>query len=167
MSSIYFVRILLYYTIMSNVTLENNLYWHLLRVAINAKHGLMNLAEKHKLSVMQMYTLCLLENEPSIPMNTLSCMLNCDASNVTGIVDRLFHQKYIKREENPHDRRAKLVTLTPKGIKLCEKIASELTSYQPASLQNLSEEQRKQLLVLLTQTSLQNSLSPTKVISNK
>jgi DNA-binding MarR family transcriptional regulator len=154
MSSIYIVRILLYYTNMSNNTLQNNLYWQLLRVAIGAKHGLMNIAEKHRLTVMQMYTLCLLEADKSIPMNTLSCMLNCDASNVTGIVDRLFQHKFIKREENPHDRRAKMITLTAKGEKLCEKLGTEIIQYQPASLRDLSDKQKQQLLMLLAKTSL-------------
>lgn len=149
---------------MSSQTLQNNLYWQLLRVAIGAKHGLMNIAEKHNISVMQMYTLCLLEADKSIPMNTLSCMLNCDASNVTGIVDRLFQHKYIKREENPHDRRAKMITLTQKGIKLCEKLAEEITSFQPTSLQNLTDIQKQQLLILLTKTSLA-SQTPTKPIT--
>jgi DNA-binding MarR family transcriptional regulator len=138
---------------MTNSTLQNNLYWQLLKVAINAKHGLMNIAEKHTLTVMQMYTLCLLESDNSIPMNSLSSMLNCDASNVTGLVDKLFHHKYIKREENPHDRRAKMITLTPKGAKLCEKIALSLASYQPASLSELTDVQKQQLLNLLTKTS--------------
>lgn len=137
---------------MSNITLQNNIYWQLLRVAINAKHGLMNIAEKHNLTVMQMYTLCLLDTNVSVPMNSLSCMLNCDASNITGIVDRLFSQKYIKREENPHDRRAKMITLTTKGAKICEKISESLLAYQPSNLQELSDKQKKQLLELLTKT---------------
>lgn len=141
---------------MSSISLQNNLYWHLLRVAINAKHSLMSIAEKHGLSIMQMYALCLLDKESSTPMNALSCMLHCDASNVTGIVDKLFHQKYIKREEDPHDRRTKLLTLTTKGTKLCEKIASDITSSQPASLQKLSEKQKKQFLTLLTKTTFEN-----------
>ena len=139
---------------MSATSLQNNLYWQLLRIAINAKHGLMNIAEKYNLTVMQMYTLCLLEADSSLPMNSLTSMLSCDASNVTGIVDRLFLQKYIKREENPNDRRAKMITLTPKGAKLCEKITEALASYQPASLKGLTDEQKKQLLTLLTKTSL-------------
>ena len=139
---------------MSNLTLQNNLYWQLLKVAISAKHGLMNIAEKHNLTVMQMYTLCLLESDNSIPMNSLSSMLNCDASNVTGLVDKLFHHKYIKREENPHDRRAKMITLTPKGAKLCEKIALSMASYQPSSLNKLTEAQKEQLLNLLNKTSI-------------
>jgi DNA-binding MarR family transcriptional regulator len=137
---------------MSQNNLQNNLYWQLLRIAIGTKHGLTTIAEKHKISIMQMYTLCLLENGKSIPMNSLSCMLNCDASNVTGIVDRLFQHKYIKREENPHDRRTKMITLTAKGVKLCEKLAGEITSYQPASLKELSDKQKQQLLSLRTKT---------------
>src|ERR1700722_2724357 len=133
---------------METTSLQNNLYWQLLKVAINTKHGLIHIAEKHNLTVMQMYTLCLLESDKSIPMNFLSGMLNCDASNVTGIVDKLFQNKFIKREENPDDRRAKMVTLTPKGVKLCEKIAISLASFQPETLSELTEEEKKQLLNL-------------------
>lgn len=147
---------------MTKANLQNNLYWQLLKVAINAKHGLMHIAEKHNLTVMQMYTLCLLESDNSIPMNSLSYMLNCDASNVTGLVDKLFQSKFIKREENPNDRRAKMITLTPKGAKLCEKFAEALASYAPPSLQNLSEKDKQQLLALLTKTSLTTADYSTK-----
>jgi|SRR6185437_10320703 len=139
---------------MSELSLKNNLYWHLLRVAITAKHNLMSIAEKYNLTVMQMYTLCLLEADAAIPMNSLTSMLSCDASNVTGIVDRLFNNKFIKREENPHDRRAKLITLTPKGAKLCNKITEALIEYQPSNLKGLSQEEKEQLLALLVKTSL-------------
>ena len=141
--------------------LQNNLYWQLLRVAINAKHGLMTIAEKHKLSVMQMYTLCLLDDNNAIPMNSLSSMLSCDASNVTGIVDRLFNQKYIKREENPHDRRTKMIALTPKGAKLCEKLAGEINSFQPQTLEDLDAKQKQQLLLLLNKSAIA-STTPSK-----
>jgi len=152
---------------MSTTTLQNNLYWQLLRVAINAKHGLIAIAEKHKLTMMQMYTLCLLDANNAIPMNSLSCMLNCDASNVTGIVDRLFNQKYIKREENPHDRRAKMIALTTKGAKLCEKLAMEINSFQPASLNALSEKQKEQLLLLLNKTAITATVQQKSLITNR
>lgn len=134
---------------MSRTTLHENLYWQLLRVAINAKHGLMSISEKYGLTVMQLYTLCMLDGDMAVPMNSLSVMLNCDASNITGIVDRLFLHKLIKRQENPKDRREKMITITPKGAKLCEKISKALLSYQPASLTALSDEQKRLLLVLL------------------
>lgn len=142
---------------MINSPLKNNLYWQLFRFAINAKHSLMTIAEQYNLTVMQMYTLCLLEADKAIPMTSLTAMLYCDASNVTGIVDRLFNQKYIKREENPQDRRAKLITLTTKGAKLCEKITQALTAYQPVSIQGLSDSQKAQLLSLLNMTNSEKS----------
>ncbi|SRR5258708_2093210 len=134
---------------MTGSTLQNNLYWQLFRVAVKAKHNLMDIAESHGLTVMQMYTLCLLESDISIPMNSLSATLVCDASNVTGIVDRLLQHDYIKREENPKDRREKMITLSAKGAAICEKISESLMSDQPHSLQILSKEERSQLLKLL------------------
>jgi len=134
---------------MQTVNLKDNLYWQLLRVAITAKHDLMKIGEQHGLTVMQLYTLCLLESDTSIPMNSLSSMLYCDASNVTGIVDRLLHQEYIKREENPQDRREKMITLTAKGAKICETISESLLAQQPETLKKLSKEKQRQLGFLL------------------
>jgi DNA-binding MarR family transcriptional regulator len=128
-----------------------NVYWYLLRVAISSKHDLMKIAEKHRLTVMQLYTLCLLEDDKAIPMNSLSGTLHCDASNVTGIVDRLFSQGYIKREENPKDRRVKMITLTPSGADICRQIFAELPEHQPAGLKSLSDEQKRQLTDILAQ----------------
>ncbi len=134
---------------MTSSNFKDNLYWQLFRVAIAAKHNLMNLAEKNGLTVMQLYTLCLLDSDNSIPMNTLSATLHCDASNVTGIVDRLLHQDYIKREENPKDRREKMITLTAKGIKLCAKITQAFSEYEPELLKVLTKTEQKQLQTIL------------------
>ncbi len=134
---------------MDKSDLQQNLYWYLLRVAISSKHVLMNIGEKYDLTVMQFYALCVLENDKSIPMNSLSKLLFCDASNVTGIVDRLFQRKLIKREENPNDRRVKMITLTPEGYEVCKKIFADIPKVTPDGLSTLSKEKQKQLLDLL------------------
>ena len=134
---------------MTGVNVKENLYWQLFRVAITEKHNLMDIAETYGLTVMQLYTLCLLESDSSLPMNSLSSMIHCDASNVTGIVDRLLHQDYIKREENPKDRREKMITLTSKGAELCERISQTFQSYNPESLKVLSVTEQQQLQKLL------------------
>ena len=150
MSSIYFVRVLVYNSPMVRIHLQDILSWQLLRVAMNAKHELLHIAESYDLTVMQLYTLCLLEADTSIPMNSLSGMLHCDASNVTGIAERLFSHQYIERKENPKDRREKMIALTKKGAKLCEKISEEVALLQPMSLHTLSSAEKKQLQILLT-----------------
>ena len=129
---------------------SDNLYWMLLQVAFRAKHGLMKLAETHDLTVMQLYTLCSMTPREPIPMNTISCMLFCDASNVTGIVDRLLSQGFIAREEKPEDRRVKMITLTLKGEKLRKEMLSELNEYELPEFQQLSSAQNTELKSLLS-----------------
>ena len=48
-------------------------------------------------------------------MGALAEELGCDASNITQIVARLEALGLVKREPNPNDGRARLVTRTPRG----------------------------------------------------
>ncbi len=51
-------------------------------------------------------------------MQSLAAEWECDASNVTWIVDRLERQGLAERRALPADRRVKLVALTPRGVKV-------------------------------------------------
>ena len=134
---------------MNNNGASENLYWMLLQVAFRAKHGLMRLAEEHDLTVVQLHTLCIMNPKEAIPMSTISCALLCDASNVTGIVDRLLTQNYIKREEKPEDRRVKMITLTASGEALRYQILGALSEYELPEFKRLDTEQSAQLKSLL------------------
>jgi len=133
----------------NSVTSENT-YWLLIQVAMRAKQTLMHLAEKHDLSAMQMFTMATMQPGQPTPMNTISCILGCDASNVTGIVDRLLAHDLIKREENPKDRRVKMITLTPKGEALRSTMFGELAEFQLPGFSSLTDVQQHQLGTLLT-----------------
>lgn len=134
---------------MNNTSLNDNLYWMLLQVAFRAKHGIMRLSEQHDLTVIQLYTLCLMSPKEPIPMNSISCALSCDASNVTGIVDRLLSQGYIVREEKPEDRRVKMITLTASGEKMRYQILGALSEYELPEFKRLTTDQSEQLRSLL------------------
>jgi DNA-binding MarR family transcriptional regulator len=139
---------------MNNPQMQDNLYWMLIQVAFRSKHGLMKLAEKYDLTVVQLHSLGVMNPGEAIPMNELSCILLCDASNVTGICDRLLTQGYIKREENPADRRVKLITLTPKGESLRSTLLEEVSQYELPGMKRLSDAQRhefKEMLSLILQ----------------
>ncbi len=129
---------------------NNNLYLQLLQCSIKTKHSLARLAEQYDLSIMQLYTLCLMNEDEAIPMNSISCQLDCDASNVTGIADRLLALGYIKRDENPDDRRVKMITLTEKGKAIRTGILSVLNEYTFSGLQTLTDSQRNELSLLLS-----------------
>lgn len=49
------------------------------------------------------------------PIGSLSRQWGCDPANATFIIDRLERAGLARRTANEHDRRVKLVTLTPNG----------------------------------------------------
>lgn len=132
-----------------NSNTSQNTYWLLIQVAMRAKQTLMHLAEKHDLSAMQLFTMATMKPRQPIPMNTISCILGCDASNVTGIVDRLLAHNLIKREENPKDRRVKMITLTPAGEQLRTVMFEELNDYQLPGFSSLTDAQQSELGAML------------------
>jgi DNA-binding MarR family transcriptional regulator len=67
------------------------------------------------LSFQQSMALMRLETGQPLPMSALAQALQCDNSNVTGIVDRLEAAGLAERRADPRDRRVKTVALTPKG----------------------------------------------------
>ena len=50
------------------------------------------------------------------PIGSLSRTWGCDPANATFIIDRLERVGLARRTASEHDRRVKLVTLTPKGV---------------------------------------------------
>jgi DNA-binding MarR family transcriptional regulator len=54
-------------------------------------------------------------------MGELAAEWRCDASTATWIVDRLESRGLARRRPHPHDRRARLVLLTPKGVRVRER----------------------------------------------
>jgi DNA-binding MarR family transcriptional regulator len=69
-------------------------------------------------------------------MRQIAEMLACDSSNVTGITDRLEERDLVKRTASEHDRRVKLLVLTPKGEKIRREMTEKLTS-PPEALESL------------------------------
>lgn len=59
-----------------------------------------------------------------VPMSTLAEALLCDASNVTGIVDKLESRGLIARQGTDHDRRVKQLAVTERGRKIRDKLVA-------------------------------------------
>lgn len=141
---------------MNNDRIQDSAYWLLTQAAVRVRHDFARLAEKsYGLTGAQMQTLCLINPSAPAAMNNLSCQLSCDASNVTGIADRLVAQGYIIRQDSPSDRRVKMLALTPKGEKLRVKIMSDLDAITPEGFSRLTAQELSQL-----QTLLKKALTP-------
>src|SRR2546423_13963637 len=75
-------------------------------------------AAESDLSPAQCHVLHLIEPGRPLPMSRLADTLSCDASNVTGLIDRLESRGLVRREASRQDRRVKVLQLTPTGSRL-------------------------------------------------
>ena len=100
------------------------------------------------LSFAQAHALRLLDPEQPMPMSALAERLFCDASNVTGIADRLESRGLVRRQSLAGDRRVKALTITPAGMKLRAQ-AMELMSQPPEAIASLSEADQRALRDIL------------------
>ncbi len=103
----------------------------------------------------------LLNLEPGRPlaMNELANALGCDASNVTGLVDRLEARNLIERRSDPADRRVKMIAVTPTG----EDVRARLRDrwYEPPPpIAALAERDQKQLLDILRRAAAATTDAP-------
>jgi MarR family transcriptional regulator, organic hydroperoxide resistance regulator len=70
------------------------------------------------LGFAQAHALRMLDPDEAMPMSALAERLFCDASNVTGLVDRLEARGLVERRTAEGDRRVRAVTLTREGVEL-------------------------------------------------
>ena len=91
------------------------------------------------LSFQQSMALSRLEPDEPVPMSALAVALQCDNSNVTGIVDRMEAAGLVERRSFEGDRRVKAVALTPLGESVREQVRRRAGS-PPPPIAALSEE---------------------------
>ena len=85
--------------------------------------------------------------EQAVPMRALASHLECDASNVTGVADRLEAQGYVERVSGL-DRRVRLLELTANGQKLRADLAKRV-AHAPSPADRLTPAERTELHALL------------------
>ena len=134
---------------MNDLDLQNNLGWLFMASSLRVKKGFLRLATEFDLPLIQVFALCFLEPGSPMSMKHMASLLNCEPSNVSTVIDRLFTQKYISREENPSDRRIKMISLTKEGEKKRQRIVKRIISYNSERLDRLSAEERMQLKAAL------------------
>jgi DNA-binding MarR family transcriptional regulator len=106
------------------------------------------IAAEFDLSPMQAFALRLLEPGTPLPMSDLAEALHCDASNVTGIVDRLEDRGLIARRAADHDRRVKMLVVTESGAALRERLLARI-SEPPLPIAALSAADQRALRDIL------------------
>jgi DNA-binding MarR family transcriptional regulator len=120
----------------------------LLKFFFSRRADLPALAAEFDLSPAQCHVLHLIEPGRPIPMGRLAETLACDASNVTGLVDRLESRGLIRRDASSADRRLKVLDLTPAGARLRAVVLERMTK-PPESLKRLSAAEQRTLVSIL------------------
>ena len=123
--------------------------WQLLvKFFFTQRADLPTIASEFELSPAQCHVLHLIEPDRPIPMGRLAEALACDASNVTGLVDRLESRGLVRRKPSPEDRRVKALELTPAGVRLRSRLLERMAK-PPDSLGRLSADEQRTLVKIL------------------
>jgi DNA-binding MarR family transcriptional regulator len=123
--------------------------WSLMfRIFTASKPQRMRIAHELGLSPMQLHALGVLEPGREMPMSALAEQLVCDASNVTGIVDRLEARGLIERRAATRDRRMKMLAVTDEGVRMRDQAWRRMME-PPPELAGLSRTDQRALRDLL------------------
>lgn len=87
--------------------------------------------------------------EDGIPANELARELDCNASNMTGLIDRMMENQWVFREHSAEDRRVWLVKLTPEGAELKSRLIPKHHGNIENLMSILSEQELAELKRLL------------------
>ena len=117
------------------------------RLMDRTKQDVREVADDDGLSVAQLDVLRRLRHHGPTPMRRLAEQMNCEASNLTGLVDRLESRGLVERRPDPGDRRVRLLALTDEGTSLSQETWTAVA--RRCALTTLAPERRVLLAELL------------------
>ena len=97
------------------------------------------------ITVTQLRVLFILRDRPGAPAGFLADRLRVTPPTVTGLVDRLVRMGFVRREEDPEDRRLVRNYLTDSGLRVVSEVEREGRAFLTGVLNRLSPEQLDRL----------------------
>ena len=121
-------------------------------------------AAEFDLSPTQVHVLRVLEPGTVVPMGRLAGMLGCDASNITGVIDRLEARGLVERRAAARDRRVKVLVVTERGLDVRKRLLARLSA-PPEPIARLSPDDQAALSAILRRALAQPSSPRTSRMS--
>ncbi|WP_338034719.1 MarR family winged helix-turn-helix transcriptional regulator [Jiella avicenniae] len=90
-----------------------------------------------------------ISEHPGLDQASVSAFIAYDRVTIGGVIERLVLKGVIEREISKKDRRARVLTITPKGRDLLERIAPSVSEAQRAMLSGLDEAETAEFIRLL------------------
>ncbi len=104
--------------------LMGQLFWQL-------RPRMVRVAGEFGLTPPQLFALKTLDPDNPVPMSALAAALQCDNSNVTGLVDGLESQGLVERRPGEHDRRVRMLVVTERGAEVLGLLAAAMQEVPP------------------------------------
>jgi DNA-binding MarR family transcriptional regulator len=92
-------------------------------------------------------------------MGRLAGGLGCDASNITGVVDRLEARGLVERRAGERDRRVKVLVVTERGLELRRRLLVRMAE-PPEPIRRLSPADQRALSQILRRALAQPPSTP-------
>jgi MarR family transcriptional regulator, 2-MHQ and catechol-resistance regulon repressor len=112
-----------------------------------------NPAVADKLSAQEIRVIQAVGKEPCCPMSKIAGAIRLSLSSVTGLIDRLFEKKLVRRDRSADDRRVVQVELTDAGRQLHEAALEGRAAFARDVLSSLSAAEQEALVSLLDKVS--------------
>ncbi len=107
--------------------------------------GWTHFAKSTGLSMPQFSILMQLHHKGSCGLSDISERFDISNAAASQLVDKLVQAGYLERAEDPSDRRAKTLKLSPKGAKLVDEGVNERHRWMDELAKNLSAEEQKKI----------------------
>ncbi len=125
-------------------------------------HRTIQFAKQHHLSMSQLGAMLHLNRSGSCAVADISDDLGITSAAVSQMLDRLVDQGLVVRTEDPSDRRAKRIELTPRGMDTLDKAMAAREAWfreLASSLDDRDREESTAALIMLTERTRQLEVS--------
>jgi len=126
--------------------ISHDFYLSLLEFLMTSKQHIMAIGAEFGLTSIQAITLLLIDEHRPRPMKSFCQLYHCDASNITGIVDGLEKKGLVSRQNDPDDRRIKIICLEAAGKQLQQSIITRLDEVNGFLFNPLDETEKQQFI---------------------
>ncbi|MEJ0072864.1 MAG: MarR family winged helix-turn-helix transcriptional regulator [Candidatus Saccharibacteria bacterium] len=142
-----------------NQRIPHSFYLSLIDFLMSAKQHMIAIGDEFGLTSIQTVTLLLIDKDHPRPMKSFCTLFHCDASNVTGIVDGLEKKGLVSRQNDPSDRRIKVICLEAAGRKLQQVIIDRLSDVNGFLFEPLNAIERQQFVHIVEKIAATNKLA--------
>lgn len=141
-------------------TIPHSFYQSLSEFLLQSKQHIIAASHEHGLTTMQAMTLLHTNNESPRSMSTFCKMYDCDASNITGIIDGLEKKGLVSRQDHPKDRRIKIIYLEKAGQKMKEALIKSIAKSSADLLSPLNQQETDQFVAIVHKLAAHSKFRP-------